>query len=135
MIVIEMETRVDAPMERVFDLARSIDFHSRSLAHAKVPGAPRHRFAEFDRPKFFQDTMVRGAFAWMQHDHAFEPAPGGGTVMRDVLRFAAPLGILGRIAEYVLLRRYMTRFLQVRNAELKRVAESDAWREFLGSVN
>ncbi|HEX8390976.1 MAG TPA: SRPBCC family protein [Longimicrobium sp.] len=158
MIIITQETRIAAPMERVFDLARSIDFHSRSLAHtgeeavagrtaglielgetvtwrARHLGVRQHltaRITAFERPRFFQDTMVRGAFAWMQHDHLFAPAPDGGTVMTDELRFAAPLGILGRIAERVLLRRYMTRFLQVHNAELKRVAESDAWREFLG---
>lgn len=157
MVVIEVRTNIDAPVERVFDLARSIDFHSRSLAHtdekavagrtsglielgetvtwrARHFGVRQHltaRITAFDRPNFFQDTMVRGAFAWMQHDHEFVPAPGGGTVMRDELRFAAPLGILGRIAEELVLRRYMTRFLQVRNAELKRIAESDAWREFL----
>ena len=158
MIVIQTETRIAAPIERVFDLARSIDFHSRSLAHtgeeavagrasglielgetvtwrARHLGVRQHLTAKitaFDRPKSFQDTMVRGAFAWMLHDHIFKPAPDGGTLMRDELSFAAPLGILGRIAERVLLRRYMTRFLQVRNHELKRVAESDAWREFLG---
>ncbi|MBB4639264.1 SRPBCC family protein [Longimicrobium terrae] len=157
MIVIHLSIQIDAPVERVFDLARSIDFHSRSLAHtdeqavagrtsgliglgetvtwpARHLGVRQHLTAQitaFDRPKFFQDTMVHGAFAWMQHDHAFAPGPRGGTVMRDVLRFAAPLGVLGRIAERALLRRYMTRFLQVRNAELKRVAESDRWREFL----
>jgi ligand-binding SRPBCC domain-containing protein len=75
--------------------------------------------------------MVRGAFAWMVHDHYFDAAPDGGTVLRDELRFAAPLGILGRIAERLVLRRYMTRFLQARNAVLKRAAESDEWREFL----
>jgi ligand-binding SRPBCC domain-containing protein len=152
---------IDAPPERVFDLSRSIDFHSVSLAHtgeeavggrtsglielgqsvtwrARHFGVRQHlasRISAFDRPRYFQDTMVRGAFAWMVHDHYFDATSDGGTVLRDKLRFAPPLGILGRIAERLVLRRYMTRFLQTRNAVLKRVAESDEWRQFLDGTS
>jgi ligand-binding SRPBCC domain-containing protein len=156
-ILVELSTSIDAPPERVFDLARSIDFHSVSLSHtgeeavagrtsglielgetvtwrARHLGVRQHltsRISAFDRPRYFQDTMVSGAFAWMVHDHYFDAAPDGGTVLRDQLRFAAPLGILGRIAEHLALRRYMTRCLEGRNAVLKRAAESDEWRRFL----
>jgi ligand-binding SRPBCC domain-containing protein len=156
MVIIERTLVVSAPRERVFDLARSIDAHARSLAHTgeeavagrtsglielgeTVTWRARHfgvrqrltsRITGFDRPAWFRDEMVRGAFAWMVHDHHFD-AVAGGTEMRDVLRFAAPLGPLGRLAETLVLRRYMTRFLDARNAALKQLAESDAWRDLL----
>ncbi len=44
---------------------------------------------------------------------------------------ASPLGPLGRLADVLVLERYLRRFLEVRNEEIKRVAESDAWREVL----
>lgn len=69
------------------------------------------------------------------HDHYFDAASDGGTMLRDELRFAAPLGLLGRIGEGLVLRRYMTRFLQARNAVLKRAAESDEWRQFLDGTS
>ena len=158
MVTIEMETVIAAPVERVFDLARSIDLHARSLEHTAerpvagrtsgligmdetVTWSARHlgvrqrltsRVSAFDRPRYFQDVMVRGAFAWFEHDHFFTPAPGGGTVLRDVFRFAAPLGVLGRIVEHLVLRRYMTDFLRVRNDVIRRVAEHpDEWRRYL----
>jgi ligand-binding SRPBCC domain-containing protein len=156
-ITIRLSTHIAAPPERVFDLARSIDLHARSVnSTGEVPVAGRmsgliglgetvtwrarhlgvrqrltSRISAYDKPRYFQDVMVRGAFAWMEHDHWFEAAPDGGTVLRDDFRFAAPLGLLGRIAETVLLRRYMTRFLKLRNAYIKRVAESEEWREFV----
>jgi ligand-binding SRPBCC domain-containing protein len=155
-VEIERSTFVAAPPERVFDLSRSIDLHQRSLGHtgetavagrtsgligldetvtwrARHLGVTQHltsRISGYDRPRWFRDEMVRGAFAWMVHDHEFD-AVDGGTVLRDVFRFAAPLGLLGRVAEAVLLRRYMTRFLEARNAVIKRVAESDEWRRFV----
>jgi hypothetical protein len=44
--------------------------------------------------------------------------------MTDVLRFSAPLGLLGWIAETLVLRWYLTRFLVERNALIRNVAES-----------
>jgi ligand-binding SRPBCC domain-containing protein len=156
-IAIHLSTHSHAPRERVFDLARSIDLHSRSLdwtgeepvagrmsgligldetvtwraRHLGVRQRLTSRISAYDRPAYFQDVMVRGAFAWMEHDHWFDAQPDGGTVLRDDFRFAAPLGILGRMVEVLVLRRYMTRFLERRNAVIKRVAESEEWREFL----
>jgi ligand-binding SRPBCC domain-containing protein len=158
-ITIRLSTHIAAPRERVFDLARSIDLHTRSLdwtgeepvagrmsgliglgetvtwraRHLGVRQRLTSRISAYDRPAYFQDVMVHGAFAWMEHDHWFDVTPDGGTVLRDDFRFAAPLGVLGRIAETLLLRRYMTRFLERRNAVIKRVAESEEWREFLPS--
>lgn len=156
MVEIESELFIAAPRERVFDLARSIDLHQRTLEHtseravggrtsgliemdetvtwrARHFGVTQHltsRITGFDRPRWFRDEMVRGAFAWMEHDHWFDEAEGG-TVLRDRFRFAAPLGPLGRIAETLVLGRYMTRFLETRNAVLKRIAESDEWRRYV----
>jgi ligand-binding SRPBCC domain-containing protein len=160
-ITIRLSTRIAAPRERVFDLTRSIDLHTRSLDWTReepvagrmsgliglgetVTWRARHlgvrqrltsRIRAYDRPAYFQDVMVRGAFAWMEHDHWFDTTPDGGTVLRDDFRFAAPLGVLGRIAEALVLRRYMTRFLERRNAVIKRVAESEEWREFVPSAS
>ncbi|MBW3572161.1 MAG: SRPBCC family protein [Gemmatimonadetes bacterium] len=157
MITIQLSTHIHAPTERVFDLACSIDLHARSLdwtgeepvagrmsgligpgetvtwraRHLGVRQRLTSRISGYDRPRWFQDVMVRGAFAWMEHDHWFDAAPDGGTVLRDDFRFAAPLGVLGRIVEMLVLRRYMTRFLERRNAVIKRVAESEEWRQFL----
>ena len=69
-----------------------------------------------DRPKYFQDTMVRGIFRYMRHDHFFRLLAPGLTEMRDVFCFAAPLPVLGRLAEIVFLGRYMRRLLEERNS-------------------
>jgi ligand-binding SRPBCC domain-containing protein len=75
--------------------------------------------------------MVQGPFARVDHDHYFAEDGRGGTVMRDVFDFAAPLGPLGRAAERLILTRYLARFLEARNREIKAMAESDAWRRFV----
>jgi ligand-binding SRPBCC domain-containing protein len=72
--------------------------------------------------------MVRGAFRSFVHDHYFEADEQLGTRMLDELRFAAPLGALGWVAEVTVLHRY---FLLERNARIPRVAESGEWRKYL----
>lgn len=51
--------------------------------------------------------------------------------MKDHFVFTAPLPILGRLAEWFVLERYMANLLRHRNDVLKQVAESDLWRQLL----
>jgi ligand-binding SRPBCC domain-containing protein len=155
---IELTVHVAAPPERCFDLSRSIDLHTRSASATgeravagvtsgligmgeEVTWCARHlgvrrrltsRITEFDPPRRFRDSMVRGAFARFDHDHFFESAEGGGTTMRDVFDFDVPGGPLGRLAAALFLSRYMRRFLAERNEVIRRVAESEPeWRRYL----
>jgi ligand-binding SRPBCC domain-containing protein len=154
---IELTTHIAAPRERCFDLARSVELHTRSAAGTgevavggrtrgllalgdEVTWQARHlglrqtltsRITAYERPAYFRDSMVRGAFRHLDHDHRFTASALGGTLMHDVLEFTAPGGPLGRLAERLLLRPHLSAFLIARNQELRRVAESDAWREFL----
>lgn len=156
MTVLEETTLIHAPIERCFDLSRSIDLHLRSTARTgeqaiagvtsglislgeEVTWRARHfgvwqtitsRITAFDRPAHFQDRMVRGAFRFFEHDHYFTDRGDGTTEMRDVLRFAAPPPILGLIAE-PFLRVYLAKFLRERNQLLRQVAESDQGRACL----
>lgn len=144
-------------MERVFDLARSVDAHVASATgtHERPVGGKtrgllglgeevtweaRHlglrqrltsRITAFDRPRYFRDSMVRGAFARFDHDHHFEPVAGGATRCLDVFDFDAPLGPLGDVAEWLFLERYMRRFLEERLRVLEQLATGEDWRRFV----
>ena len=153
---IELVTRIAAPRERVFDLARSIDLHAQGQARHReraiagvtsgligmgesVTWEARHfgitqeltsRIVAFDRPRSFRDSMVSGAFARLDHDHLFEP-DGQGTRMIDVFDFTSPLGPLGKVIDVLVLARYMRRLVQERALSIQRAAESDDWKALL----
>jgi len=156
MPVIELATSIAAPIERVFDLARSIDLHMESTARTgeraiagttsglidlgqEVTWHARHfgiwqsltvRITEFERPTHFADVMQRGAFRRMEHHHYFERS-SDGTVMRDLFSYESPLGILGRVIDFLLLDRYMRSLLAERNRVIKAAAESDSWTKYI----
>jgi len=153
---IEFSTRVLAPRERCFDLARSIDVHVESTASTgeqaiagvtsgliglgeQVTWRARHlgvwqtlttKITAFDRPAHFRDSMLEGAFARFDHDHFFE-TDRETCVMRDVFDFDSPLGPLGRLVDRLYLDGYMRSFLLERNELIRAVAESDRWRRYL----
>jgi hypothetical protein len=54
--------------------------------------------------------------------------------MKDIFCFAAPLPVLGRLAEIIFLRRYMRGLLHERNVVIKRIAESSDWKKYLAST-
>ena len=156
MPTIEFTVMIHAPIERCFDLARSVDLHMLSTADTgeraiagvtqglmglndEVTWSARHfgvrqrltsRIVAYDRPRHFRDSMVRGAFRRFDHDHFFEVREDY-TEMRDRFDFDSPFGPIGRLANMLVLTRYMRGFLERRNLIVKRVAESDEWRTVL----
>ncbi len=85
----------------------------------------------FDPPVYFQNTMLRGVLRSMQHDHFFRALTGNRTEMTDELRVCAPLAVLGRIAELLVLRSYLRMLLIERSVVIKRAAESAEWQRYL----
>jgi len=86
----------------------------------------RVRIAAFSPPSYFQDRMVEGPFRSFIHDHTFEP-PGTGTLMTDIVTFQSPVPGLGSLFDRLVLGKYLQRFLQARNVELKAKAEEQQW--------
>jgi hypothetical protein len=67
----------------------------------------------------FVDTQIRGPYALWHHTHEFEP-DGDGTLMRDTVRYALPLGPLGALAHRAFVARDLERIFDYRAAALRR---------------
>ena len=88
------------------------------------------KMTRLTKSKEFEDEMISGAFSKMKHTHTFLTEKNH-TIMSDRFEFEAPLGILGRLAEKLFLTRYIKSFLLKRNSELKEMAESNHWEQYL----
>ena len=148
MPLIEIQTLIDADITTCFDLARNIDLHKASLSHSSeiaiagktsgligldewVTWEAVHfgmvqqltsKITEFDSPHYFVDEMVSGAFKSFKHEHIFTVA-GNQTIMTDKFDFQSPYGIFGKIANVLVVKRYLTNLLRTRNSFLKQKAE------------
>ena len=156
MQTILLETRIAAPAMRVFLLSLSVDLHTASAEQTgeraiagttsglmglgdMVTWQGRHfglmlrqtaRITAYSPPDCFEDTMVEGLFASFRHVHRFK-AEAGGTWMQDELVFQAPFGVAGMLAERLVLRNHLSRFVAKRNELLRQVAESQAWMRYI----
>jgi uncharacterized protein len=62
-----------------------------------IPIAWQTRIDTWDPPRRFIDLQAKGPYALWHHTHDFIPM-GGGTLMRDTVRYRLPAGWLGAVA-------------------------------------
>ena len=153
---IHLTSFISAPIERVFDLGRSITLHHISMESTNekaiagvtsglisenetVTWQARHlfktryftsRIAKMNKPSVFIDEMLKGDFKSFRHEHHFKAA-ANGTIMIDIIDFETPYGFWGRIANDLFLRSYIEKFLLKRNAVIKDYAETQKWKAIL----
>lgn len=153
---IELITEIKSTPEICFDLSRSIDLHQISTArtnekaiagrtsgliklnetvtwqatHFGIRQKLSSKITAFDRPNFFVDEQINGAFKSFVHEHRFEKM-GDTVFMKETFDFQSPLGLIGKIFNSLVLTRYMTKLLSERNRVIKDYAESEKWKEML----
>lgn len=144
MATIKLHTTIKAPIQKVFDLSRDIDFHQKSASHTHekaiagttyglinfgetVTWRGKHfglylqhqsKITAFDRPNYFVDEMIRGHFKSFKHEHIFETIPEG-TLMTDILTYETPFGMAGQLFDNIALKQYLTTFLVKRNQAIQ----------------
>ncbi|MEO6734442.1 MAG: SRPBCC family protein [Ferruginibacter sp.] len=153
---IHLTTVINAPVERVFDLSRSISLHKISTAHTHeqavagvttglinlnetVTWQAKHLFkvrrftskiTSMERPLQFTDEMTMGDFKSYKHHHYFKPVDNG-SVMIDIVDFESPYGVAGIVANRLFLKNYLQKLLLHRNAVIKEYAETQKWKLIL----
>ena len=153
---IHLTTFIAAPLERVFDLSRSIDLHKKSMAktweqavsgttmgligagetvtwrakHLMKTRIMKIKISEMNRPLSFVDEMVEGDFKSFRHQHHFKQIDNG-IFMIDIVDFESPYGKLGRVLNSIYLTKYLRTLLESRNEFIRNFAESNKWKDLL----
>lgn len=160
MSTIHLTTFIAAPLERVFDLSRSINLHKISTIDTneeavagrmsglitegeKVTWKAKHlyktrfftsKITEMVVNDFFIDEMVKGDFKSFKHEHHFKQVDNG-TIMIDLLVFESPYGMIGKFFNELYLKDYLKKLLLKRNAVIKEYAETQKWQALLNYYN
>lgn len=148
-----LTTLVKANLSLVFNLSRSIDFHTMSMQgsnetaidgvteglislgesvtwrakHFGVYQTLTSKITAFDFPVYFIDEMQKGAFKHFKHEHIFEETDEG-VMITDKVSFSSPFGIIGKIVDHIFLKKYLQSLLTKRNESIKIYAETDLWK-------
>ena len=153
---LHITTFIAAPIERVFNLSRSINLHQISTVDTNekavggvlnglinvnetVTWQAKHLFktrqftskiTEMKIPDCFTDEMIKGDFKSFYHEHHFKTAENG-TIMIDFLNFETPYGLVGKIVNRLFLTSYLEKLLKKRNEVIKEYAETQKWKAIL----
>ncbi|RZJ64445.1 MAG: cell division protein [Flavobacterium sp.] len=145
---LHLTTKINAPLQTVFDLARNIDAHLESTSQTnekaiagRISGlielgetvtweakhfgfTLRHQseITSMEVPTYFVDEMISGRFETFRHEH-FLNEENGVTVMIDVIEYRTPFGFVGKCFDALILRNYLRRLIERRNAVLKKLAQ------------
>lgn len=153
---ISLRTAINAPIQRCFDLSRSVEAHQWSTQQTgerviagkqegllekgdQVTWRAKHfgiwqnltaQITAMNSPYFFCDEMIKGAFKSFRHEHHFEEIEEG-TLMKDQFTFETPFGIIGKVFNRLVLTNYMEIFLVERNKTIKELAEGEEWTKLI----
>ena len=106
-----LQFRIVTP--RPIDMAVGALIDYRLRLHG-VPVRWRTRIEEWVPGVRFVDRQLSGPYALWHHTHEFEPVTEG-TLMRDTVRYALPLGPLGALAHLAIVRRDLARIFAFRH--------------------
>ena len=109
----------------LIDLGQTVTWEA---VHFGIKQRLTSRITVCERPAHLQDIMVDGPFKGFTHDHYLSET---GTLMKDIFDFSSPFGLLGVMADFLFLEKYMTGLLKKRNEVIRHAAEGEDWRQFL----
>lgn len=156
MTTIQLQLEIKATRDVCFDLCRSIDVHKLSThpseeraiggrtkglmeegewvkwsaKHFGIPQTMTVQITKMKEFRYFIDEMIQGPFQTMRHEHHFV-AEHGKTIMSDKFEYEVPYGMIGKIFDRFILKRYMKNLLMKRNEKIRQIAESGEWKKYL----
>lgn len=71
-----------------------------------------------DKPYQFMDMQKKGPYKLWEHTHTFVEKDNG-VLMKDVVRYALPFGILGRFAHVLFVRKKLHQIFEFRKTTLE----------------
>ena len=155
---IEEKILVSAPIERCFDLVRSIDLHEeKSFAIGAVAKAGKTKglselgdntiwsgkflgvrssmnivVTEVTKHSKFCEEMVSGVPKTFSHEYTFRKTEDELVEVTDKLGFSSRGWFLGSMLDSIYFSEKMRALVKARLEAIKSSAESDEWRKYLG---
>jgi ligand-binding SRPBCC domain-containing protein len=115
---------------KLVESAGSLQPGSRVVLRGRIGIIPIQWIAihtEYDPPHLFADRQESGPFAYWHHRHRFLHDGQGGTLLRDEVEYAVPLGVIGRWLGGWLVRRKLEAMFAYRHEKTKSLIESGEW--------
>jgi ribosome-associated toxin RatA of RatAB toxin-antitoxin module len=141
---------IHAPIQRCFDLTRSIDAHvytargiSGKATKGKTSGLAElgdsttwsakflglrfkltTKVTNTQEPFSFSERLERGLFKRFEHDYTLRDLGDGTTELEDAFTFVSPFGWIGATFDNFILQRVLRKVMESRLDDIKQLAEN-----------
>jgi ligand-binding SRPBCC domain-containing protein len=83
-----------------------------------IPMSWTTEITQVNEPHFFIDEQRQGPYRMWHHQHHFEEKDGG-VLMTDIIHYWPPMGVLGNIANTILIKRQLKGIFDYRKTKIK----------------
>lgn len=99
-----------------------IDYVVRPLAG--IPLKWKTQICAVNAPHSFVDEQLKGPYAYWHHEHTFEEK-NGKVLMKDKVTYSPPFGVLGRLANTLIVRKKLNQIFDYRTQKILEIFKAD----------
>ena len=106
---------------RIVEAPKRLEAGSQLRYRLRLFGAPvswRTEIVRWAPPHGFTDVQLSGPYRLWEHEHRFQPVPGG-TEVYDHVRYRIPLGPIGELARRLFVARWLDEIFDHRAERLR----------------
>ena len=103
-----------------------ISYKVRPLAGIKMTWVTE--ITHIEEGKFFVDEQRVGPYALWHHEHHLEEVDGG-VMMRDIVSYRPPMGVLGALANRILIRKQLKNIFDFRFRAIENIFPDGSAKE------
>jgi ligand-binding SRPBCC domain-containing protein len=116
---LRFEVRTPEPVR--MEAGALIDYR---LHYRGVPLGWTSQIEVWEPGRQFVDRQLRGPYGLWHHRHTFSET-AGGTLIEDEVHYAAPFGVVGEIAQPLLIERDLRRIFDYRQEAVRRIFDQE----------
>lgn len=90
---------------------------------ANIPMSWTTEITQVNQPFLFVDEQREGPYKLWHHQHHFEEK-GNGVLMTDIIHYRPPMGLLGNVANFLMIRKQLKNIFDYRQQKVEELFNS-----------
>ena len=118
--------KILSPNPIKMEVGRLIDYNIYLMG---IPIHWRTLITDYEPPNMFVDQQIKGPYAMWHHTHTFHKVEGGVEI-KDKVVYSIPFGILGRILNYLWIRKDLENIFVHRKKVIDKLFENNDYKSY-----
>ena len=118
--------KILSPNPIKMEVGRLIDYNIYLLG---IPIHWRTLITDYEPPNMFVDQQIKGPYAMWHHTHTFHKVKGGVEI-KDRVVYSIPFGFLGRLLNYLWIKRDLNNIFLYRKKVIDKLFENNDYKSY-----